>query len=178
LYKKPKQRSLLMKVHSFPPVVDGRSRLLILGSMPGAVSLKAHQYYGHPRNHFWPILYALFGGGEPDAEYERRLEFALSNRIALWDTLASCVREGSLDANIKDEVPNDIPGLLRRFPGIQTIVCNGAKSHSALLKHHGGCPEMSCRTILRMPSTSPVPTPHFRNLQDRLEVWKTIRVYV
>lgn len=167
-----------MKVRSFPPVIDDRSRLLILGSMPGAVSLKAHQYYGHPRNHFWPILYALFSDRPPDAEYERRLAFALENKIALWDSIAACEREGSLDADIKDAVPNDIPALLRRYPGVQTIVCNGAKSRSELLKHHGGSPELNARTIVQMPSTSPVPTPKFRNFQDRLEVWKTILAYV
>ncbi len=167
-----------MIVHSFPPVIDSRSSLLVLGSMPGVVSLRAHQYYGHPRNHFWPILYALFGDRPPDADYELRLAFALSNGIALWDAIAACQREGSLDADIKDAVPNDIPALLLRFPHVRTIACNGAKSHAELLKHHGGSPEIAARTVLKMPSTSPVPTAQYRNFQDRLEAWKLIKEHV
>jgi TDG/mug DNA glycosylase family protein len=165
-------------VHSFPPVADERSRLLILGSMPGAVSLRAHQYYGNPRNHFWPILYRLFAGRQPDARYEDRLRFALDHGIALWDSIAACEREGSLDADIRDVVPNDIPGLLRRYPRIGTIVCNGSKSHAELMKHHGSAPETAARRILKLPSTSPVPTPRYRNLEDRLEAWQVIQSFV
>jgi hypoxanthine-DNA glycosylase len=165
-------------VHSFPPVIDEHGKLLILGSMPGVVSLRAHQYYGHPRNHFWPILYELFAGRTPDAEYDLRLAFALEHRIALWDSIAACEREGSLDAAIKDVVPNEIPALLRRFPQVETIVCNGNKSFAELKKHHGKTPEIENRTILKLPSTSPVPTAQYRGFQDRLEAWKSIKTLV
>nr|WP_276356425.1 DNA-deoxyinosine glycosylase [Cohnella sp. YIM B05605] len=165
-------------VHSFPPAADERSRLLILGSMPGVASLRAHQYYGNPRNHFWPILYRLFAGREPDAAYEERLRFASEHRIALWDSIAACEREGSLDADIKNVVPNDIPGLLRRFPRIATIVCNGGKSYAELMKHHGSSPEVAERRVVKLPSTSPVPTPRYRNLEDRLEAWQVIKEFV
>jgi TDG/mug DNA glycosylase family protein len=162
-------------VHSFPPVIDHRSRLLVLGSMPGSASLKKHQYYGNPRNFFWPILYAIFGNRQPDAVYGKRLDFALANRVALWDAIAACEREGSLDAAIRDAVPNDIPALLRRYPQIVAIVCNGSKAHAELMKHHGQSPEVLARKVLRLPSTSPVPTPHYRGLADRLEAWQVIR---
>lgn len=165
-------------VRSFPPVIDERSRLIILGSMPGTASLKARQYYGNPRNYMWRILYALFGGGEPDADYGRRLAFALSHGIALWDTIAACVRPGSLDSDIKDARPNDIPGLLRRYPRVAAIACNGSKSHRELLRHFGADPAVASRAVLRLPSTSPIPTPRYRGLEDRLEAWKAILAFL
>lgn len=167
-----------MNVHSFPPVIDSNSRLLLLGSMPGVVSLQASQYYGHPRNHFWPILYKLLENRAPDEEYESRLSFALKHGIALWDSIAACVREGSLDVDIKQAVPNDIPGLLLRYPNVKTVGCNGSKSFSELNKHFGKHPEVLKREVLRLPSTSPIPTPKFRGLEDRLEAWRVILRYL
>ncbi|MBB6673886.1 DNA-deoxyinosine glycosylase [Cohnella nanjingensis] len=161
-----------IRVHSFPPVVDERSQCLILGSMPGVASLQLHQYYGNARNYLWPILYALHGLPGPDERYEDRLSFARAQGFALWDTIASCVREGSLDSNIRELQPNDIPGLLRAYPAIRVIACNGAKSHGELLRHFGGTPEVRARAVLRLPSTSPIPTPKFRGLEDRLSVWR------
>lgn len=163
-----------MRVHSFPPVVDERSRVLVLGSMPGVKSLQAHQYYGNERNYMWRILYGLFAEREPDAAYEDRLAFALRHGIALWDTIAACDRPGSLDSDIKDAVPNDIPGLLESYPNIQTLACNGAKSHGELTKNFGDHPEVARRRVLKLPSTSPIPTPKFRGLEERLEAWRVI----
>src|SRR4051812_33731173 len=164
-----------MNIYSFPPVIDSRCRIIVLGSMPGVASLRAYQYYGNPRNYLWTILYALFGGGmEPDPEYENRLSFALSHGIALWDVIATCEREGSLDSDIKQAVPNDIPGLLLLYPNITTLVCNGTKSFAELTKHFGSFPEITQRKVLRMPSTSPIPTRQFRGFEERLEIWRTI----
>lgn len=164
-----------MRVHSFPPIVDSRSRLLILGSMPGAASLRANRYYWNPRNYLWRILYALFGEGrEPEKEYEDRIAFALKHGIALWDVIASCERKGSLDSEIKQPVPNDIPDLLVRYPGIRALVCNGTKSFAELAKHFGDDPEIKGRALLKLPSTSPIPTRHYRGLEDRLTAWRTI----
>lgn len=164
-----------MRVRSFPPVIDERSRLLVLGSMPGVASLKAHQYYGNERNFMWRILYAIFEGREPDPVYEDRLAFALKHGVALWDTIAACDRPGSLDSDIKDVEPNDIPGLLADYPNVHTIVCNGTKSHTELMKHYGDHSEVARRRVLKLPSTSPIPTPKYRGLEDRLEAWKIIQ---
>jgi len=163
------------RVESFPPFADGNSRIVLLGSMPGVASLQAHQYYGNPRNYMWRLLYALLASGaEPDERYEDRLAFARRHGVALWDVYASCVRKGSLDSDIKDAVPNDIPGLLRRYPNIRVIACNGGKSHTELLKRFGGLPEIEERTVVRLPSSSPVPTPAFRGFDDRLRAWSDI----
>lgn len=163
-----------MQLFSFPPVVDARSRVLVLGSMPGAASLRASQYYGNPQNFFWRIVYALFSDSEPDDRYDSRLEFALSHRLALWDSIAFCTRPGSLDSDIRDASPNDIPGLLRQYPDIAIIACNGAKSHAELLKHFGENAEIRARTVIRLPSTSPIPTPRYRRFEDRLEAWREL----
>jgi TDG/mug DNA glycosylase family protein len=124
----------------------------------------------------WRILYALFGdGGLPEEDYDSRISFALSQGIALWDVIASCERKGSLDSEIKQAVPNDLPGLLVRYPGIGTLVCNGSKSFSELTKHFGEHSEIRKRTLLRLPSTSPIPTRDYRGLEDRLEAWSRIK---
>lgn len=165
-----------MKVKSFPPVINSHSRIVILGSMPGVASLQAYQYYGNPRNYMWSILYALFDEGrEPDSVYENKLLFALSHGIALWDVIAACERKGSLDSNIKQVIPNDIAGLLRLYPNVETLVCNGTKSFSELNKHFGSAPEITQRVVLRMPSTSPIPTKHYRGLEDRLKAWQAVK---
>ncbi|RUS48649.1 DNA-deoxyinosine glycosylase [Cohnella sp. AR92] len=164
-------------VHSFPPIADEQSRILFLGSMPGVRSLEMNQYYGNPRNFFWRLLFELLGEGAERAaetEYEERLAFARRHGIAMWDVIEACNRPGSLDSDIRNAVPNEVPGLLRRYPNIQVIACNGSKSHTELLKQYGDTPELRSRTVLRLPSSSPVPTPKFRGLEDRLAVWREI----
>jgi len=162
-------------VQSFPPIIDAGSRILILGSMPGAASLKAHRYYWNPRNYMWRILYAVFGDGrEPDEAYDDRIAFARESGVALWDVIESCERKGSLDSEIKQAVPNDIPGLLEAHPGVKALVCNGSKSYAELTKHFGDHPEVRRRALVKMPSTSPIPTRDYRGLEDRLEAWRRI----
>ncbi|WP_274648502.1 DNA-deoxyinosine glycosylase [Paenibacillus humicola] len=162
-----------MFVQSFPPIIDDNSRVLVLGSMPGTASLTKHQYYGNPRNHLWPVIYGLFGR-EPEDDYDARLAFALGRGIALWDVIATCSREGSLDANIRDEVPNDIPGLLRQYPGIRCLAFNGTKSHDTFRKYFGTDPACAAPARLKLPSTSPIPTPRMRTTADRLEAWRVL----
>jgi TDG/mug DNA glycosylase family protein len=108
----------MSRVQSFPPIVSQQSKLLILGSMPGEASLKASQYYAHPRNAFWHIMGELFGAG-PSLPYQERVTILESVGVALWDSLQACVRPGSLDALIKEEVANDFPAL---FESIRTFL--------------------------------------------------------
>ena len=110
----------LTRVQSFPPIVSQQSKLLILGSMPGEASLKAGQYYAHPRNAFWQIMGELFGAG-PSLPYQERVVMLQSIGVALWDSLQACVRPGSLDASIKEEVANDFPALFAKYPNITHV---------------------------------------------------------
>lgn len=141
-------------LRSFPPRADDDALVLILGSMPGVESLRKGQYYAFPRNAFWKIMGALLGF-DPAIEYEERLRVLRNRGIALWDSLGACRRKGSLDSDIVDPEPNDIPALLAQCPRIRLILCNGTASCEHLRR---AFPELFRREglrILRMPSTSP-----------------------
>lgn len=134
------------------PVVDAGVRVLVLGSFPGAASLQAAQYYAHPRNAFWPVMAALLGQPALTAQpYAQRLQTLLAGRVGLWDAVASCHREGSLDTAIAEALPSDLTQLLPRLPALRAIACNGALAHRETLALLGdpGVP------VLRLPSTSP-----------------------
>ena len=131
------------------PVVDAATRLLVLGSFPGVASLRAQQYYGHPRNHLWPILGAIWGVDMLALPYAQRLQTMLTHHVGLWDVYASCRREGSLDSAIEDAVLNDLAGLRARAPALRAIAHNGGESARAMQHTRAlGLP------VLRLPSTS------------------------
>jgi hypoxanthine-DNA glycosylase len=121
-------------IHSFEPIADEHCRVLILGSIPSETSLRKRQYYGHERNGFWRVVYALFGE-EYDENYENRKRFLLRNNIALWDVIESCEREGSLDANIKNPVINDFQSFFKEHPGIAHVFFNGRKAYDLFKRH-------------------------------------------
>jgi hypoxanthine-DNA glycosylase len=133
-----------------PPVLTRGTRLLVLGSFPGVASLQAQQYYGHPRNHFWPLLGALWGIDLVAMPYRSRLAELRRRGLGLWDVYASCRREGSLDQAIEDAELNDLACLRRRAPALRLVAHNGGES-ARLMKHVAalGYP------VLRLPSTSP-----------------------
>lgn len=158
------------RISSFPPIVDDESRILILGSMPGAKSLQMQQYYAFPQNQFWRIMFHLFNKEFSD-DYETRINLLRQNKIALWDVIESCERKGSLDTEIKDEIDNNIPDLIENHPNIKTIFCNGQKSYKNLLKILGKDFKIP---IVVLPSTSPLHTVKFA---EKLERWKVIKEY-
>lgn len=135
---------------SFPPVFRADARVLILGSMPGAASLRQQQYYAFARNQFWPLMAELCGFSCA-LPYEARLAALRNCGIALWDVLASCERDGSADAAIRRPVPNDLPGLLTHLPQLQKILCNGTASGRYLGRFF---PELRKKACV-LPSTSP-----------------------
>lgn len=136
--------------HSFPPLADENSRLLILGSLPGVKSLEAQQYYAHPQNRFWRIMFAVLGG-EFSTDYEKRTSLLLANGVALWDVVKCAERQGSLDGNIKRQTPNDIPQLLAEHTGITRIIFNGSFAYTNYKKFFGE-PVLPYKKLL---STSP-----------------------
>ncbi|QGG54356.1 DNA-deoxyinosine glycosylase [Paenibacillus sp. B01] len=165
------------KVYSFPPLIEPGATVLVLGSMPGVKSLQAQRYYANDRNFLWRILYAL-SGREPDETYEERVRYAARIGVGMWDMIGSCVRPGSLDMNIRDAEPNDLPELVKAHPTLRALAFNGTKSHSIYVKHFKDHPALAGLDLLRMPSTSPVPTPAMRTLEDRLQVWEALKPYL
>ncbi len=139
---------------SFKPSIDNNSTVLILGSMPGVKSLNEQQYYAHPQNRFWKVLgHICKNKNLPNLKYNEKLAVLLNNQIALEDTIKSCSRDGSLDSNILNVIPNDIKNLLTKYPNIRTICLNGGKSFATFKKYFPDLLETyDCR---KMPSTSP-----------------------
>ena len=136
------------------PVIDARTRLIVLGSFPGVASLKAQQYYGHPRNNFWPILGAVWGIDLAALAYPQRLAAMLEHGVGLWDVYASCRREGSLDSAIEEPVLNDLASLTQRAPGLRAIAHNGGESARSMKQTIALTHELGVE-VLRLPSTSP-----------------------
>ena len=146
------------RIHSFAALVTARSRVLILGSMPGQASLDRMCYYAHPRNAFWPIMGSLIGFAANDP-YQRRCDALLAAGVALWDVMASCRRQRSLDTAIDEAsiVANDIAGLLARHPAISAIFFNGGKAEQSFRRHVAPTLDRDCAALPRhrLPSTSP-----------------------
>lgn len=112
-------------IYSFPPIVDERSRILILGTAPGNSSLGKEEYYAHPRNEIWKLI-AFFCDKPIPKTYLDKILLLEEAEIALWDICYSCDRKkGSLDSAIKNIIPNDIPAFIRKYPNIKVIAFNG-----------------------------------------------------
>src|ERR687898_214957 len=112
----------MSNIQSFPPIASGMPRVLILGTMPGKVSLRERQYYAHPQNGFWRIVGGIVGF-DPASQYEARVASVQSAGIAIWDVLKSFIRASSLDSDIHDFslVPNDFAAFLAKHPQIRRI---------------------------------------------------------
>lgn len=155
------------RISSFPPFIDEASKILILGSIPGVKSLEKQQYYAHPQNKFWKIIFELFNENFTD-DYKERINILKKNHIAIWDVIDSCERKGSLDSEIKNEEANQIEELLEKYPNIKVIFCNGGKSFKNLQKILGKNFRIP---IYLLPSTSPL---HTISFEKKMEEWKNI----
>ena len=100
-------------IHTFEPVYNEQSKILILGSFPSVKSRERQFYYGHPQNRFWKVMAGVFGEDPPQTVEEKR-EFLLRNYIAVWDVIASCDIVGSSDSSICNVVANDMDVILKR----------------------------------------------------------------
>ena len=138
------------RLQGLAPVLGPRTRLLVLGSFPGVASLRAQQYYGHPQNHFWKILGALWALPLMQRPYPERLAALHAHGLGLWDVYGACEREGSLDADIRAAELNDFASVLRQCPLLEAIAHNGGESYRHA-KHTSalGLP------VYKLPSTSP-----------------------
>lgn len=156
------------RISSFPPIIDQNSKVLILGSIPGAKSLEMQQYYAHPQNKFWKIIFELFNENF-SADYNERIKILKKNHIAVWDVIDSCERKGSLDSDIRNEEANQIAELLTEHSGIKAIFCNGQKSFKNLQKILGKDFPVPVHVL---PSTSPAHAS--LNFDQKLHSWQVI----
>ncbi|QNM95377.1 DNA-deoxyinosine glycosylase [Chitinimonas koreensis] len=153
----------------FPPVVDAGTRLLILGSLPGEVSLAHAQYYAHPQNRFWELAGAVIGQDLRAQDYEGRLATLLRHGVGLWDVVAQARRAGSLDSSIRDHVGNDLAALLATLPQLAAIAFNGGTAATLGLRQLGDTAQRYA--IFRLPSSSPA---HTLPLADKLAAWQAL----
>lgn len=164
----------MAQIYSFPPIASRTSRVLILGTMPGKVSLRERQYYAHPQNAFWRIMGEILGF-DPASPYDARVASVRSAGIAIWDVLKSCMRESSLDSaiDVSSVVPNDFAALLAEHRRIRRICFNGAKAEALYMKHVR--PRLAANPNvqhLRLPSTSPANAA--LSLPEKLRAWRAI----
>lgn len=153
-------------------MVDADARGLVLGTLPGEESLRRQEYYAHPRNLFWPILFALFDG-RPPIDYRARLAFAKAHRVALWDVCARGERMASADATIRREEPNQIEVLLDAHPSIAAVAFNGSGARRLYDRHFRRRDHLA---YLALPSTSPA----YAGLDfaAKLARWRTLHAAV
>lgn len=164
---------------SFSYKAKSGAKILILGSMPGDVSIAAVEYYAHPRNLFWDFMQQLLGIPR-DLDYEERLELLQDKGVALWDVLGACKRTGSLDSNIEagSEQANDIPALLKQYPYIKAIFFNGNKAYASFKRHIlKQNPELEEQYDL-IPLSSTSPANASVRVEDKLNAWKQILGYL
>lgn len=158
------------------PVVDENTRVLIVGSMPGQQSLEKQQYYGNPRNHFWPIMSQLLEECAPE-NYTQRLKWLQQHGIGLWDTIKCCERQGSLDSAIRNEVPNDFEALFAQYPAIECVLFNGGKAEQ-VFKKRIGLTVLTGRHFYKMPSTSPIPGKNIKSFEEKVKSWAILKTYI
>lgn len=160
-----------MLIYSFEPIIDNKCKILILGTMPGVMSLKKQQYYGYDQNAFWRIMYELFGQ-RPNEDYDTKKRFLLERHIAVWDVLKACEREGSSDSDIKNPEPNDFTALYAQNPDIRHVCFNGGPAerlYNRFIEKINTCGNK--RNFHSLPSTSPANTVGFKR---KLEDWRLI----
>ncbi|QRN85882.1 DNA-deoxyinosine glycosylase [Clostridia bacterium] len=153
-------------INSFEPIIDSECNMLILGSIPGIESLNRNEYYAHPRNTFWQIMFQLLNE-EMTQDYQHRVQILLHHHIGLWDVIGRCSRKGSLDSNIRQEEANDFETLFRENPKIEKVFFNGAKAYDTYRKKVGFDTK---REYHKLPSTSPA---HAITFAKKFAIWES-----
>jgi len=160
----------------FPPIAKPDAEILILGSLPGRRSLEMQQYYAHPQNAFWKLIARIFDV-EPSMPYERRVKVLTTNRIALWDVLATAERPGSLDSSIvhASALANDFASFFRSHPQVRHVFFNGRKAEAMYRRFvlHGLPKEFGSIHYVSLPSTSPAHAG--MPFAEKLVRWKAIK---
>ena len=154
------------RIFGFPPVARSDARVLILGSMPSVESLRRSFYYAHPRNAFWPMMAEILGEARPES-IEEKAAMLTRHRIALWDTVESCERAGSLDSAIRSARANDFAAFYGRCPEIRFVFFNGAAAEQ--LYRRLVARRDDARSFFRLPSTSPAYTLRY---EEKKAAWE------
>lgn len=140
-------------LQSFNYIADTHTHTLVIGSMPGTTSLAANEYYAHRQNLFWKLVFEAYGESFENPDFATKTSLLLRHGVGLWDAAQSCWRQGSLDVNIKNAVPNDFATLFERYPQIKRLLFNGQTAFKIFKRFNGGLLEN--RNYLILPSTSP-----------------------
>lgn len=151
-------------VHTFEPIFNDKSEILILGSLPSVKSRENQFYYGHPQNRFWKVIAGMFTEQVPVTIAEKK-KFLLEHHIAVWDVIASCDIIGSSDSSIKNVVANDMDEILQQAD-IRSIFANGDKAYQLFLKY---CRKENQPPVYKLPSTSPANAAW--NLEKLIAAW-------
>jgi hypoxanthine-DNA glycosylase len=162
---------------SFPPVVNSETRILILGSLPGDVSLKHQEYYAHPQNRFWHLLSDIISLDLVGLTYQFRLQTLLQYRIGLWDVVAQAQRKGSLDSQIRQAQENNLPHLISSLPELRCIAFNGNTAAKIGQRILSDCvPNTKTPLITHvLPSSSPAFT---KTYEFKRDAWLLLREYL
>lgn len=156
------------RLHSFHPFVDSKSKIIILGTMPGPEALRKKEYYGFSGNHFWKIMADLFNKGKQLRDYSEKISLLQKNHIALWDVYSQCERATAADGAIRNGRLNNIPRLLTKHPHIRRVFVNGCTAERIYNKHF--LPLTGLRATL-LPSTSPAHAS--LSYPRKLALWKS-----
>jgi hypoxanthine-DNA glycosylase len=146
--------------------------VLVLGSLPGEVSLRHQQYYAHPTNQFWRLIGAVLGADLVHMPDDARLEILLKHHVGLWDVIRQARRTGSLDGNIRDHAPNALRDLVATLPELRAIAFNGGTSATIGRKQLG--PDAG-HVLIPLPSSSAALT---RPFDAKLAEWSVLKTYL
>ena len=161
----------MTRIQSFPPIAAKDAKILILGTMPGIKSLEAQQYYAHPQNQFWKLMGDLVGAGR-DLPYKERLKILKEKKIAVWDVFQCCIRPGSRDSAISDEVVSDFPTFFKKHPHITHVFFDSSKAEHAYNKIV--MPQVAHLNLEYVRVPSPSPAHAVMKYEAKFKEWKKI----
>ena len=167
-------------IRSFDPFIDSQSKVLVLGTCPGGVSLRRREYYADTDNEFWVILSSVLPLSAANVDlltYDEKMMYLKSNQIALWDVLGECERNGSLDSAIRGGKPNDFRELFTIYPNIVCIAFNGTKAARLFRRHCRNDVPISV-TALTLPSSSSTPGRYVKSLPEKNDSWSALRLFL
>ena len=153
---------------SFAPIANSNTEVLILGTLPSDTSIELNEYYANPRNRFWKVITTITKSELP-TNYNDKKKILITNKIGIWDVAHQAVRKGSLDSNIKDEIPNDLDGFIKKYRNLKIVGFNGTKAEALFNKYFTRNPKIR---YISLPSTSSANTGI--SLEDTYKRWKRV----